>query len=201
MLHAAEEVEGEGEAKGELETALDGKGQAAESGGDAGALDMQANQGSGDVRGHVGVQGAGEGAAGDTGPGGCAEPGLLYLVDAQVGGDGTVQALVDEDLLALLEAELVGGGGGSRESTNRASQRARSERQRTHWRRRGRAIGLTGWESSTCQLPERPWAGSGRRKAWPRLNRESQVSEVIRYDGGMRIGHCAPRRRAATPTR
>lgn len=126
MLQATEEVEGKGEAEGELEAALDEKGQASEGGGDAGALDVKTDEGGGDVRGHVDVEGAGKRAAGDSGPGGGAEPCLFDLVDAQVGGDGAVQSLVDENLLALRKAELVGGRGGTeKQRADRVSERRR----------------------------------------------------------------------------
>lgn len=102
VLDAVDKVEGKGESKSELDGALDDEGQGSEAGSQRGALDVEAQERGGEICGEVDVGGAGEHAAGDTGPGGGAEPGLLHLVDAQVGGDGAVQALVDEDLLAFL---------------------------------------------------------------------------------------------------
>lgn len=111
VLEAVDQVVHEGEAEGELEATLDDEGQAAESSGDAGSLEVQADDGGDEVGAHEGVHGGREGASGDSVPGRAAEPGLLQLVDAQVGGHRTVQALVDEELAAFLLGELGAGDG------------------------------------------------------------------------------------------
>ena len=67
---------------------------------------MPPQEGRGEVAGEVEVGAAGEKAAGDARPGGSGEPGLRELVDAEMGGDGTVEALVDEDLVALVFGDL-----------------------------------------------------------------------------------------------
>ena len=101
MTHAVDEVEDKGEAKADLDKALDSKGQGSEAGDQALRLDVEAGEGRNQVGEEVGVGGAGERAAGDTGPGRGGEPGLRALVDAEMGGDGTLQALLGEDVLAL----------------------------------------------------------------------------------------------------
>lgn len=108
MANAVDEVESEREAEEELDAALDDKGESSKRRDEAGALNVEAGERRDEVRGKVEVGDAGHGAAGDSGPGGGAEPGLLHLVDAQMGGDGAVLALVDEDLLALVVGELGG---------------------------------------------------------------------------------------------
>lgn len=107
MLDAVDEVEGEWESQGELDAALDDERQSSEAGSQSSALDVEAQKRRGEVGGEVDVGGAGERAAGDTSPSGGAEPGLFHLVDAQVGRDGAVEALLDEDLLALFGGELL----------------------------------------------------------------------------------------------
>lgn len=114
MPRAVDAVEDEREAEDELEGGLDGKGQVAKGGGDAGALEVQAEDGGDEVRGHVAVERAGQGDARDAVPGGAAEPRLLELVDAEMGGHGALQALVDEDLVAGVDGELVHAGGSRR---------------------------------------------------------------------------------------
>lgn len=106
MLDAVDAVVGKGESETELEAALESEGQAADGGSDAGALKVPAQEGRGQIRGHVGVHDARDGAAGDSVPGGAAEPRLLELVDAQMGRDGSVEALLHEDLVALVVGEL-----------------------------------------------------------------------------------------------
>jgi hypothetical protein len=106
MADAVDEVVGEGVAEGKLDARLDGEGQVGEEGGDAGALEVPAEQRGDEVGGEESVRGTREGAAGDAGPGRVAEPDLVDLVDAQVGRDGAVEALLDEDLMALGGVEL-----------------------------------------------------------------------------------------------
>ncbi|RDA87110.1 hypothetical protein CP532_0202 [Ophiocordyceps camponoti-leonardi (nom. inval.)] len=62
---------------------------------------MQAQERGDEVGCEVDVGGAGEGAACDSGPGRGAEPGLFDLVDSEMGGDGAVESLAGEDLMAL----------------------------------------------------------------------------------------------------
>lgn len=106
MLDAVDEVEHEREAQQELDTAVDNPGHSSERGRKARALEVPAEEWRGEVSGEVEVGAAGEEAAGDTGPGGGAEPGLGELVDAEMGRDGAVEALVDEDLVALILGDL-----------------------------------------------------------------------------------------------
>jgi hypothetical protein len=107
MLDAVDEVEGEGEGQGELDSALDDKRQSSEARSQSSALDVEAEKRRGEVGGEVDVGGAGQSAAGDTSPGRGAEPGLFHLVDAQVRRDGSLETLLDEDLLALFGGELL----------------------------------------------------------------------------------------------
>lgn len=114
MPEAVDEVVGEGEAEeGELEQTLDEEGQGGGGGDEGGGLEVPADDGGDEVGGEVGVGGAGEDAAGDTGPGGGGEPGLLDLVDAEMGSDGAVQTLLVEDVGALGLRDLGGGSGTS----------------------------------------------------------------------------------------
>ncbi len=72
---------------------------ACERGGKGRTLEMPAEERGDEVEGAVGVDDGGEGCAGDAVEGG-AVPGYLGLVDGEMGGDGTVEALVGEDFLA-----------------------------------------------------------------------------------------------------
>ncbi|KAF4120660.1 transcription initiation factor TFIID subunit 6 [Geosmithia morbida] len=101
VAHAVDEVVGEGEGEGELDAAGDDDGEGAESGGHAGALEVPSQQRGDEVGGEVGVGGARQGAPGDARPGRVAQPGLVELVDAQVGRDRAVEALPSQDLVAL----------------------------------------------------------------------------------------------------
>lgn len=116
MAHAVDEVEDKGEAEADLDEALDGKGQGGEAGDQALRLDVEAGEGRNQVGEEVGIGGAGERAAGDTRPGRGGEPGLRALVDAKMGGDGTLQALLGEDVLALGRRQVGGLDGTRRES-------------------------------------------------------------------------------------
>lgn len=58
---------------------------------------MPADKGSSEVGDGRSVEGAREGGARDALPGGTAEPGLLGVVDLEVGGDGAVETLFGED--------------------------------------------------------------------------------------------------------
>lgn len=106
VLEAADGVVDEGEAQRELDAALDSEGQTSGEAGDACALEVKSDKRGGEVGEGETVHGRGEGAAGDSVPGGATEPCLLYLVDGQMGRDGTVEALVDEDLVAVLLRDL-----------------------------------------------------------------------------------------------
>ncbi len=106
--HTVGEVVGEGEAETELDTAVDDGGHVGKGLSQAGALDVPAQEGGDEVGGEVSVGDAGQGAAGDTGPGRVAEPGLVQLVDAQMGGDGAVETLLGKDLVTLLGGTLDG---------------------------------------------------------------------------------------------
>lgn len=106
VLEAADGVVDEGEAQRELDAALDGEGETGGEAGDACALEVESDKRSDEVGEGEAVHGRGEGAAGDSVPGGATEPCLLDLVDGQMGRDGTVEALVDEDLVAVLLRDL-----------------------------------------------------------------------------------------------
>lgn len=72
-----------------------------ERGGYAGGLKVPSEERSGEVCGAEDVEATGEDAAGDTVEDG-AEPGYLGLVDAEVGGDGTVTTLGGEEVVGFL---------------------------------------------------------------------------------------------------
>lgn len=108
MAHAVDEVKDKGEAEAELDEALGGKGQGGEAGDEALRLDVEAGEGGDEVGEEVGVGGAGEGTAGDTGPGRGGEPRLRALVDAKMGGDGALAALGGEDVGALVGGQAGG---------------------------------------------------------------------------------------------
>lgn len=81
----------------ELERALDGHGQSSGSSDERGGLEVPADKGGSEVGDGGSVEGAGEGGARDALPGGTAEPGLLGVVDLEVGGDGAAETLFGED--------------------------------------------------------------------------------------------------------
>ena len=113
VLDAVDEVEDEGEPQRELDGALGEEGPGPEGGGEAGAADVPPEQGRGEVEREVDVGCPREGAAGDAGPGRGAEPRLLELVDAEVGGDGAAEALGGEDGVALGRGGAGGRHGGA----------------------------------------------------------------------------------------
>lgn len=106
VLDAIDEVENEREAEEELHTSVDDPWHGSECGRKARALEVPSQKRGGEVAGEVEVGAAGEEAAGDTGPCGGAEPRLGELVDAEMGGDGTVETLVDENLVAFVLGDL-----------------------------------------------------------------------------------------------
>lgn len=106
MLHAVDEVEDEREAEEELDATVDDPWHGGERGRKASALEVPAEKRGREVAGEVEVGAAGEEAAGDTSPCGGGEPRLAELVDAEMGGDGADEALVDEDLVALILRNL-----------------------------------------------------------------------------------------------
>ena len=108
MANTVDGVESKGEAETELNSTLDSKGKSSERLDERGALNVPAEQGGGEVGGEVCVGGAGQSDAGDTGPGRGAEPRLLDLVDGQMGGDGALLSLSNEDFVTLRRRELVG---------------------------------------------------------------------------------------------
>lgn len=108
MLDTADGVVDEGEAKSELETTLDGEGKTGDEASDAQALEVKTDEGSGEVGDGETVEGDGESRTSDTVPGGATEPCLLELVDGQMGRDGSVEALVNEDLVAVILGDLDG---------------------------------------------------------------------------------------------
>lgn len=110
MLDTADGVVDEWETESELETTLDSEGETGDEASDAQALEVETDDGSGEVGNGEAVEGDGECRAGDTVPGGATEPCLLELVDGQMGRDGSVEALVNEDLVAVLLGDLDGTG-------------------------------------------------------------------------------------------
>ena len=109
MANTVDGVESKGEAETELNSTLDSKGKSSERLDERGALNVPAEQG-----------GTGQSDASDTGQGRGAEPRLLDLVDGQMGGDGALLSLSNEDFVTLRRRELVG-----RDATN-SSQGSRS---------------------------------------------------------------------------
>lgn len=104
MPQSIERVVRERHGERELGEGLEGERPGREAGGEHGALEVPADGGRDEVEDAEGVEAAGEGDAGDAVER-RAVPGDLRLVDAEVGGDGAVQALLCEDL-------VVGWGGG-----------------------------------------------------------------------------------------
>lgn len=104
MPQTIERVVRERHGERELGEGLEGERPGREAGGEDRALEVPADGGRDEVEDAEGVEAAGEGDAGDAVEG-RAVPGDLRLVDAEVGSDGTVQALLCEDL-------IVGWGGG-----------------------------------------------------------------------------------------
>lgn len=104
MPQTVERVVRERHGDGELGEGLEGQRPGRKAGGEHGALEVPADGGRDEVEDAEGVEAAGEGDAGDAVER-RAVPGDLRLVDAEVGSDGAVQALLCEDL-------VVGWGGG-----------------------------------------------------------------------------------------
>lgn len=98
MPEAVEAVECEGQADEELGQDLCGNRPCAKGGGQAGALEMPAKDGGGEVRQAEDVERAGEGDSSNTVEG-RQIPGDLCLVDTQVRGDGAVQSLFGKNLV------------------------------------------------------------------------------------------------------
>lgn len=155
MLDTADGVVDKGEAKSELDTTLDGKRKTCDEAGNAQALEVKTDEGSGEVGDGEAVESDGEGRTSDSVPGGATEPCLLELVDGQMGRDWSVEALVNEDLLALLLGDLDG---------------TLSAMHVLDFRSLIVLVERTGWEMRwRFQQPEHSWRCSEQRKAWPRL--------------------------------
>lgn len=101
VAEAVEGVVGEGEGHGGLEEDLGGDGESTHSGNHGGRLKVPAESGRGEVCGGPEVERAGESDTANTVQGG-ADPADLGAVDGQVGRDGAVQALLDQDLGGVL---------------------------------------------------------------------------------------------------
>ena len=101
VAHTVHAVVGEGEGEGGLEGDLGGEGKSAHGSNHGSGLQVPADGGRGEVCGGPQVESAGEGDTGDTVQG-TANPADLRTVDGQVGGDGTVQALLGQDLGRVL---------------------------------------------------------------------------------------------------
>jgi hypothetical protein len=98
MPQAVERVVRERHRNRELGKSLESEGPGGEAGGEDRALEVPADGGRDEVEDAEGVEAAGEGDAGDAVER-AAVPGDLRLVDAEVGSDGAVQALLCEDLV------------------------------------------------------------------------------------------------------
>lgn len=188
MPHAVDEVVREREAEQELDAAASGDRHAGERGREARALNVPAQQWGHQVRRKVGVRSARQGAPRDARPGRVAEPGLVELVDAEVGGDRPVEALLGEDLLAFGVGDLGGRDGAGGVVLVWSS--------RCCWGERfgGGHTGTAWWAGARRG---RAWECPARRRAWPRLwNRQLRGRFVM-----IRL---APReelpRTAVTPT-
>lgn len=101
MPEAVERVVGERKRNSGLRKNLERQRPGGEAGGNDGALEVPADGRRDQVCGAEDVEGSREGDAGDAVEGG-AVPGDLRLVDAEMGCDGAVQALLCEDLVAGL---------------------------------------------------------------------------------------------------
>lgn len=112
MPEAVERVVGERQRNRSLRKNLERQRPGGEAGGNDGTLEVPADGRRDQVCGAEDVKGSREGNASDTVEGG-AIPGDLGLVDAEMGCDGAVQALLCEDLVAGLTGGEVLGGGGS----------------------------------------------------------------------------------------
>lgn len=110
MPQAVEGVVGERHRNGELGEDLECQRPGGEAGGEHGALEVPADSRRDQVEDAEDVEAAGEGNAGDTVEGG-AVPGDLRLVDAEMGCDRAVQALLCEDLVRGLGGGHGRGGG------------------------------------------------------------------------------------------
>lgn len=97
MPRPIEQMESKRPSDQELEPGLGGEGESGGGGGERRGLDVPAGQGGRQVGYGEEVEGAGEAAAGDSGPDGGGEPGLLVVVGGEVGGDGAVEALGGEE--------------------------------------------------------------------------------------------------------
>lgn len=112
MPQAVKRVVSERQRNSDLGEDLKGQRPSGEAGGDGGALEVPADGGRDQVCGAEDVEGAGESDTGDAVEG-TAVPGDLRLVDAEMGRDGAVQALLCEDGVGCLGFGDGLGGGGS----------------------------------------------------------------------------------------
>ena len=99
MSDAVQAVIRKGEGQESFSQDLREDGKSTETGGHGGALEVPAEQGGDEVCGTVGVDGDGEGGAGDSVERGHV-PCYLGAVDGEMGGDGAVFALFGEDFTA-----------------------------------------------------------------------------------------------------
>lgn len=108
MSHAVDGVEHERPSDQELEAALDGNGESRSGSHERGRLQVPAEKRGGKVADGGGVKSTGETGARDALPRGTAEPGLLLVVDLEVGRDGALETLLGEKLGGLGGGDLVG---------------------------------------------------------------------------------------------
>jgi len=108
MSHAVNGMEDKGPSDEELEAALDGHRQSGGGGDKGSGLEVPAHEGSGEVSDGGSIQSAGEAGAGDALPRRTAEPGLLLVVDLEMGGDGAGETLLGEKSGGIGGGDLVG---------------------------------------------------------------------------------------------
>jgi hypothetical protein len=112
MSQSVGAVVDEGGSDGSLDGHLGGERKGSESAGDGSRLNVESNIGSKSVGDSEKVDGSSEGNSGNTVHCGHV-PGKLGLVDAQVGSDGALLALLDEEGVGLSIGGLGGGSGGA----------------------------------------------------------------------------------------
>lgn len=101
VTNTVQAVVGERKGKGALEKDLSHERKSTERSDHCGRLEMPSESGGGEVSGGPEIEGAREGAAGDTVQR-TTDPGDLGLVDRKVGSDGAAKTLLDKNLARVL---------------------------------------------------------------------------------------------------
>jgi len=109
VTHAVHAVVGEGKGQSGLEEDLGGQRESAHGSNHGGGLQVPSESRRGEVCGGPQIESAGEGDTGDTVQG-TTNPADLGTVDAQVGRNGTVQALLGQDRVRVLSVGSRGDG-------------------------------------------------------------------------------------------